>query len=176
MNTNKTTASLIKRTIAFAIDLLLGAALVVTLLIFQESFRSRQAFDKSKHYELADTGIPQWFRYALDSLYEKEFEPSLFIRGIIEEKSIAIPILFLTPWLIFGLLFAITGASPGKLLFGIRVRTSLGGRLSLGKFTIRYFGKWLSAIPAFGGFVLAFTNSNHKALHDRLTDTMVINS
>ena len=171
-----TPASMVKRVIAFGIDVAIGAALVLALLFFQESFRTRMAFDKSKHTELSDTGIPQWFRYALDSYKEKELEPGLFIRGIEEEKNIAFPVILLAPWLIFTLSFLVLGASPGKKLLGLRVNMASGGKISAGKASVRYFGKWLSAIPAFLGYFMAFTNPQRQTLHDKMNGTVVVNA
>ncbi|GEM_PF-1187479 len=165
-----------KRMLAFAVDLVLGLTTVVLLLFFQETFRTKRAFDKEKHYELRESGIPQYFRYTLDSFKEGEAEPMLFIRGIQAEKDVAFPIILFAPWLLFTLIYAATGASPGKLLMGLRVRNEQGSKLSAGKVSVRYFGKWLSALPLFLGFFLAFSNSKRQALHDKLNKTMVVSA
>jgi uncharacterized RDD family membrane protein YckC len=169
-------APVFKRIVAFAIDVLIGFVVVVLLLFFQETFRTKRAFDKDVHYELGETGIPQYFRYTLDSFYEGEAEPQLFLKGIQAEKEIAFPIILLAPWLLFTLIFAAVGASPGKLLMGLRVRDERGGKISVGKASVRYFGKWISALPAFLGFFLAFGNPKRQALHDKLNKTLVVSA
>jgi hypothetical protein len=167
-------APMARRMVAFAVDGLLGLAMVVFLLFFQETFRTKRAFDKEKHYELRESGIPQYFRYTLDSFKEGEAEPMLFVRGIQAEKEVAFPIILFTPWLLFTLIFAVAGASPGKLLLGLRVRDEQGAKVSAGKVSVRYFGKWISAIPLFLGFFLAFGNPRRQALHDKLNKTIVV--
>ncbi|MBI1193789.1 MAG: hypothetical protein GC205_11550 [Bacteroidetes bacterium] len=169
-------APVFKRIVAFGLDILIGLVLVVVLLFFQESFRTKRAFDKDVHYELGETGIPQYFRYTLDSFYEGEAEPQLFLKGIKAEKEIAFPIILLAPWLVFTLIFAVLGASPGKLLMGLRVRDEQGGKISAGKASVRYFGKWISALPVFIGFFLAFSNPRRQALHDKLNKTLVVST
>lgn len=163
-----------RRILAFGVDLVLGAALVIVLLFAQETFRTKRAFDKKVHIELSDTGIPQWFRYALDSYKEKEFEPSLFIKGIEQEKQYAYPIILFAPWLIFTLFFALSGTSPGKWITGLRVQSESGAKASLGRISVRYFGKWLSAIPVLAGFIMAFFTPRHQALHDKMNRTVVV--
>ncbi len=163
-----------KRILAFKIDVIIGLLLVVVLLFLQEEVRTKRAFDHNIHYERGDTGIPQWFRYTLDSFRDNEPEPALFFKGIKAESSVAMPIILLAPWLIFTLFYAATGASPGKLLFGLRVRTLQGEKISAGKASVRYFGKWLSALPLFGGFALALFNDQRLAMHDKLNGTIVV--
>jgi uncharacterized RDD family membrane protein YckC len=165
-------APFIRRFLAFGLDVLIGALLVYALLVFQETYRTNKAFDKDKHYERSETGVPQWFTYTLDSLYEREFEPGLLLKGITEEGNIAYPIILFFPWLIFTLSYALLGASPGKLLFGLRVRGLDGQKVSAGKISVRYFGKWLSALPLFAGYFMALFSG--QALHDRMNKTVVV--
>jgi uncharacterized RDD family membrane protein YckC len=164
-------ASFFRRLLAFGLDVFMGALLVFALLFFQEHYRTSKAYDKDKHYERSETGVPQWFTYTLDSLYEREFEPGLLLKGIVEESNIAFPIILFFPWLIFTLSYALLGASPGKLLFGLRVRGLDGQKVSVGKVSVRYFGKWLSALPLFAGYFMVLFSG--QTLHDRMNKTAV---
>jgi uncharacterized RDD family membrane protein YckC/DNA-directed RNA polymerase subunit RPC12/RpoP len=66
------------------------------------------------------------------------------------------------------------GATPGKMLMRIKVVTPEGGRVSYGRATGRYFGKMLSGIILYIGFLMAFWDEEKRALHDRICKTRVI--
>lgn len=168
-----TPAGLIKRVIAFAIDLGIGLVLVLGLLFVQEDFRTKQAFDKNVHYERADTGIPQWFRYWLDSIQDGEMETTFILKGIQGHAPISYVIVLLAPWLLFAFMHLILGRSIGKMLTGLRVRDANGNKIGLGKATVRYFAKLVSVAIAGIGLLMALGNSKRQALHDRIVGTTV---
>lgn len=62
----------------------------------------------------------------------------------------------------------------GKQLLGLRVANLDGSRLSYGKSVGRYFGKWLSTLTFFLGFIMAAFTDRKQGLHDRLVDTLVL--
>jgi uncharacterized RDD family membrane protein YckC len=66
------------------------------------------------------------------------------------------------------------GATFGKMLMKIKVVTALGGPISYGRSTGRYFGKMLSGIILGIGYLMAFWDDEKRALHDRLCKTRVI--
>ena len=76
--------------------------------------------------------------------------------------------------------FAAMESSPlqgtlGKLALRIRV-TDLGGdRIGFGKATGRYFGKFLSALLLFAGFIMAAFTERKQGLHDKLAGCLVVN-
>ena len=61
----------------------------------------------------------------------------------------------------------------GKSIFGIRVVTKDGENLGRVRAFIRCICYWLSALPFFFGFLMAFVFRGH-ALHDILCRTMVV--
>ena len=61
----------------------------------------------------------------------------------------------------------------GKSIFGIRVVTKDGENLGRVRACIRCICYWLSALPFFLGFLMAFVFRGH-ALHDVLCRTMVV--
>ena len=66
------------------------------------------------------------------------------------------------------------GATPGKMVLGLRVVRPDGGPVSLGRAVGRYFAKMLSAIIMLIGFIMAGFDREKRALHDMLVDTRVI--
>jgi uncharacterized RDD family membrane protein YckC len=66
------------------------------------------------------------------------------------------------------------GATPGKMVLGLRVVRPDGGPVSLGRAVGRYFAKILSAIILLIGFIMAGFDREKRALHDMLVDTRVI--
>jgi uncharacterized RDD family membrane protein YckC len=67
-------------------------------------------------------------------------------------------------------------ATVGKRWMGIKVTDAHGERLSFLRATARYAAKYLSALPCLLGFIMALFSSRSLALHDRLTDTRVVDA
>jgi uncharacterized RDD family membrane protein YckC len=65
-------------------------------------------------------------------------------------------------------------ATIGKRWAGIKVTDANGQRLGFLQATGRHFGKYLSAIPCFLGFMVALFSSRGMTWHDRLADTRVV--
>lgn len=66
------------------------------------------------------------------------------------------------------------GATPGKMIFRLRVVRPDGGPISLPRAIGRYFAKMLSAIILAIGYIMAAFDNEKRALHDILVDTRVI--
>ena len=78
-------------------------------------------------------------------------------------------------WLYFALME--TGknqATLGKMVVGIKVTDLSGNRVTFGRATGRYFGKILSALTVFVGFMMAGWTTKRQALHDIMADTLVV--
>jgi uncharacterized RDD family membrane protein YckC len=67
----------------------------------------------------------------------------------------------------------IRGQTPGKWLLGLRVVALGGGKVSLGRATLRFAGYLLSALPFYLGF-LWILGSERRGFHDRLAGTEVV--
>jgi uncharacterized RDD family membrane protein YckC len=65
-------------------------------------------------------------------------------------------------------------ATPGKMIFGLKVVRPDGGTISIGQSIGRYFCYILDTITIFIGFMMAGWDDEKRALHDRLCDTRVI--
>jgi uncharacterized RDD family membrane protein YckC len=75
----------------------------------------------------------------------------------------------------FGLMEATRrGASPGKLVTGLRVCRPDGSRAGVVRAVARTLFKPLSAAPLMAGFAIAGLTARKQALHDLLTGTIVV--
>ncbi|HXJ39925.1 MAG TPA: RDD family protein [Bryobacteraceae bacterium] len=66
------------------------------------------------------------------------------------------------------------GATPGKMIFRLRVVTPTGGPITLSQAVGRYFAMLLSGIILGIGFLMAAWDPEARTLHDRLAETRVI--
>jgi len=65
-------------------------------------------------------------------------------------------------------------ATPGKNMMGLRVTDLDGQRISFGRASGRYFGKLLSALILYVGFMMAGFTERKQALHDMLAGCLVV--
>ena len=88
---------------------------------------------------------------------------------------LAFHILYWLPLFYYTLLVGNGGATPGQMLFGLRVRQE--GNLApptLSQGLVWSLLLWLSLALACVPFLLAFTNSRHRAAHDLLSGLVVV--
>jgi uncharacterized RDD family membrane protein YckC len=64
--------------------------------------------------------------------------------------------------------------SLGKMALGIKVTDENGRRISFGRATGRHFGKIISALICFVGFMMAGFTERKQALHDMMAGCLVI--
>ncbi len=77
-------------------------------------------------------------------------------------------------WLYFALMESSKfQGTIGKLALGIIVTDMEGNKISFGKATGRYFGKIISAIILYVGFMMAGFTEKKQGLHDILAGTLV---
>ena len=82
---------------------------------------------------------------------------------------------YLIPWLYFAFMEASTKqATLGKLALGIKVTDEAGNRISFGKATGRHFGKILSALILYIGYIMIAFTGKKQGLHDILAGTLVV--
>ncbi len=65
-------------------------------------------------------------------------------------------------------------ATPGKIALGLKVTDLLGRRISFGRATGRYFGKYLAALILCIGFIMAAFTAKKQGLHDRMACCLVV--
>ncbi len=101
---------------------------------------------------------------------------SLIIEVIAGNSGGARLILLVGAWLYFALMESSKyQATLGKMVLGIKVADVHGNKLSFGRATGRYFGKILSELTIYAGFIMAGFTTHKQALHDLLTDAVVVN-
>jgi len=66
------------------------------------------------------------------------------------------------------------GATPGKMILGLKIIRSDGGPLSVGQAVGRYFAYLLDGFTMLIGFIIAGFDEQKRSLHDRICDTRVI--
>ena len=66
------------------------------------------------------------------------------------------------------------GATPGKMALGLKVIRADGGPITAGVAIGRYFGKILSGIVLWIGFIIAGFDGEKRALHDHICGTRVV--
>ncbi len=76
----------------------------------------------------------------------------------------------------YGYFYSNKGASPGKMVMGLRVINSENGKnlTYLEAFLREAFGKLISALPLFIGYLMAAFRGDKKALHDLIFKTQVL--
>jgi uncharacterized RDD family membrane protein YckC len=69
---------------------------------------------------------------------------------------------------------ATRGATPGKMILGLKIIRPDGSALSVGQAVGRYFAYVLDFFTLYIGFIIAGFDEQKRALHDRICDTRVI--
>lgn len=83
----------------------------------------------------------------------------------------------LISWLYFALMeSSAKSATLGKMAMGLMVLDTDGYPINFGQATGRYFGKILSALPCYAGFIAAFFNEKKQAWHDSMANTVVVDT
>lgn len=80
----------------------------------------------------------------------------------------------ITVWLYYALTETILGASPGKLPFKLRITRTDGRRINFARATGRAFARLLAFLPFLTGYLMAAFTEKTQALHDILSDCIVI--
>ena len=87
-----------------------------------------------------------------------------------------IVIITVASWLYFALMESSNKqATVGKMALSIKVTDINGNRLTFGRATGRYFGKILSGMILYIGFIMAGFTEKKQALHDMIAGCLVVN-
>jgi uncharacterized RDD family membrane protein YckC len=57
---------------------------------------------------------------------------------------------------------------------GLKVTTTNGERISFGQATGRHFGKYISTIILFIGYLMMIWDDKKQTLHDKMANTLVV--
>lgn len=93
-----------------------------------------------------------------------------FLRG--PHLASFLTLLFIVGYHVFFISFV--GMTPGKALFGVRVVTTQGRRISPIRSLVRYLCYFVSAIPLFLGFIWILVDDQRQGWHDKIAGTVVI--
>ena len=66
------------------------------------------------------------------------------------------------------------GATPGKMILGLKVVRARGGEFRWGLAWGRYFAHLLSGLTMYVGYMMAGWDEEKRSLHDRICDTRVV--
>lgn len=81
--------------------------------------------------------------------------------------------------LVGGLVYTIgfwvsSGATPGKMVFGLKVVTAEGDPIGLGKAVLRIVGYWVNGLTLYIGYLFIAFRKDKRGLHDLIAGTAVI--
>ncbi len=79
-------------------------------------------------------------------------------------------------WLYYALMeSSAKQATLGKMAISVKVTDMEGNRISFGRATGRYFGKYISAFILYIGFIMTGFTQQKQALHDIMAGCLVVN-
>jgi len=112
--------------------------------------------------------------FMLDSLI---MAPVSIPLGLLSDSYPPILLLSILGAWIYAACFESSGkqATPGKMALGIKVVNLNGQRLSFGQASGRHFGKIISGLILYIGFMMAGWSERKQALHDMMAGTLVVN-
>ncbi len=107
-----------------------------------------------------------------DEMYDKQLPFAIAAAGSI----ISIGLIYQAiTWLYYALFESSKyQATPGKLMLNIKVTDMEGNKISFGRATGRYFGKIISQMIFYIGFIMAGFTSKKQALHDMMAGCLVV--
>jgi uncharacterized RDD family membrane protein YckC len=114
---------------------------------------------------------------AMNAETNVEENAAMILAFILGPILFAVIIASVAGWLYFALMECSSRqATLGKMALGIRVTDLVGGRISFGRATGRYFGKIVSAAIIYIGFIMAGFTQQKQALHDIMAGCLVVNN
>lgn len=99
------------------------------------------------------------------------------VAKLIDLRPLSVAINWLLPGIISIGFWTWQGATPGKLVAGVRViDMQTGQNPSLRQSTLRWLGYFVSVLPAGFGILAAFADPDRRTWHDRIAGTRVVPS
>jgi len=84
-------------------------------------------------------------------------------------------LLVIVPWLYYAGFESSRGqATPGKVLMHIEVTDLEGNHISFARATLRFFGKYISVLIIFIGFIMIGLTKKRQGLHDKIAGCLVL--
>nr|WP_321350674.1 RDD family protein [uncultured Methanoregula sp.] len=83
--------------------------------------------------------------------------------------------LIIVPWVYFaGFESSRSQATPGKVLMHLIVTDLSGNKPTFARTTLRFFGKYISALIIFIGFLMIGLTKKRQGLHDKIAGSLVL--
>jgi uncharacterized RDD family membrane protein YckC len=121
-------------------------------------------------------GLQNAFFYLVQQVPAAELTPDGSTTALVGSILAAYGLLLVViPWLYFaGFESSRSQATPGKVLMGLVVTDMEGTRPTFARTTLRFFGKFISALIIFIGFLMIGFTKKHQGLHDRIAGCLVL--
>ncbi len=95
--------------------------------------------------------------------------------GIVGSIAGLVLVVLIMGWLYYALMESSKNqATLGKMALGLKVTDMDGNRISFGKATGRFFGKIISGMILYIGYILAGLTEKKQALHDMMASCLVV--
>lgn len=108
--------------------------------------------------------------------FENEEAATGFFIAAMGVYFFAVLAIFIAGWLYFALMeSSARQATLGKMALGIVVTDINGNRVSFGRATGRFFGKIVSGMILYIGYIMAGFTEKKQALHDIMAGCLVVN-
>ena len=99
-----------------------------------------------------------------------------FLVALFSAYLFAVLAAIIAGWLYYALMeSSAKQATLGKMAISIKVTDMAGNRISFGRATGRYFGRYVSALIMYIGFFMAGFTQQKQALHDIMAGCLVVN-
>jgi uncharacterized RDD family membrane protein YckC len=97
-----------------------------------------------------------------------------YIEAQLNGLSTSVGIIF--SWIYYALMESSSHqGTVGKIVLGIKVTDMNGNRIGFGKATGRHFGKIISVIILFAGFIMVASTKKKQGLHDIMSGCLIVN-
>jgi len=108
--------------------------------------------------------------------YDPEMQQGIMagIFALLAVYFVATIFLAIVAWLYFAIMESKKGATLGKMALGMKVVDMNGNSISFGKATGRYFGKIISGMILYIGFIMAAFTEKKQALHDIMAGCLIV--
>ncbi len=144
-------AGLVSRAIAFILDVIIIAVVVLAAMMLLEALVSF---------------------FTLNGLLGQRVAQSTLFRDISVAVMALIGVAIIVGYPVgFWVLF---GQTPGKLLLGVRIARRDGQPMTIRRALLRYVGYWISLIPLGLGFWWVLVDDQRQCWHDKLARTDVV--
>ena len=149
-------AGFVSRAMAMLVDLLIIGAVLITGGIAANFFARTSGLSQLLRFFANDRG---WV---------------LPVSAFFVSTSFELIVTLSFSYFYFAFFYLFGGATLGKYLFGLRVVSADGRRLTPAQSSLRVFGYALSALALYFGFLAVLADDQRRGWHDRIARTAVV--